>query len=318
MYLGIDIGGTRLKAGLVGEDGRVLRSAHTASPASRQALESTLPALVQQVLADEAAPRAVGFGCKGIIDAGTTEVRTLPGVWGFLVGLRLSDTVRGLVDESTPIAADNDAKAALAGEVAWGAARGRSNVVLLTLGTGIGGAILADGRILRGATDVAGHLGHMCAEPDGPLCICGNRGCLETIFSSRAIEAEAWAAAHLGCASPMTEILRSHPEALSCQFVFEQAALGDPIAQRLLEKKIRVLGACIAGLLHTLDPEVVILSGSIAEAGAALFEPLQKEVDGRVLGLLKRQVPLVPTGVNDTSGIVGACGLARLAAGGVG
>ena len=102
MYLGIDIGGTRLKAGLVGEDGRVLRSAHTASPASRQALESTLPALVQQVLADEAAPRAVGFGCKGIIDAGTTEVRTLPGVWGFLVGLRLSDTVRGLVDESTP------------------------------------------------------------------------------------------------------------------------------------------------------------------------------------------------------------------------
>lgn len=315
MYLGIDIGGTRLKAGLVDESGRLIRSAATASPVSRQALESTLPTLIRQVLDGEPNPRAVGFGCKGIIDAGTSQVRTLPGLWGFLVGLRLSGTVEGLVDRGTPIAADNDAKAALAGEVAWGAAQGRRNVLLLTLGTGVGGAILADGKILRGATDVAGHLGHICAEPDGPLCICGNHGCLEAIFSSRAIEAEAWAATHLGCSSPMTEILRAHPEALSCQFVFEQAGLGDPIAQRLLATRIRTLGACLAGLLHALDPEVVILSGSIAEAGAALFEPLQREVDWRVRGLLKRQVPLVPTGVNDTSGIVGAAGLARLAAG---
>jgi glucokinase len=313
LYLGIDIGGTRLKAGLVDEGGVVWRSAQTASPASREALESTLPALVRQLLADGVRPRAVGFGCKGIIDAGTTEVRTLPGVWSFLVGLRLSETVSGLVDEGTPIAADNDAKAALAGEVAWGAARGRRNVLLLTLGTGVGGAILVDGRILRGAADVAGHLGHMCAEPDGAPCICGNHGCLETVFSSRAIEAEAWSAAHRGCKSPMTEILWSRPEALSCQFVFEQAALGDAIARRLLDQKIRVLGACLAGLIHTMDPEVVILSGSIADAGAALFQPLQREVDWRVGGLLKRQVPLVSTGVDDTSGVVGACGLARMA-----
>ena len=308
-YLGIDIGGTRLKAGLVDEQGRILRTALATSPSSRQTLEATLPPLVRQLLAGEA-PKAAAFGCKGIIDPNTTEVRTMPGVWGFLTGLRLATLLDGVLPPETPITADNDAKAALAGEAAWGAAKGRRDVLLLTLGTGIGGAILSNGQILRGSADVAGHLGHICADPNGPLCICGNHGCLEAIFSARAIEADAWSAMHQGCSSPMTDILRATPEALSTRFVFEQAALGDPLAQGILDRKIRVLGACLAGLLHALDPEIVILSGSIADAGPALFEPLQKEVDWRVKGLLKRSVPLVPTGVQDTSGVVGAAALA--------
>ncbi|MBI5086956.1 MAG: ROK family protein, partial [Acidobacteria bacterium] len=133
-------------------------------------------------------------------------------------------------------------------------------------------------------------------------------------FSARAIEAEAWTAAHQGCVSSMTEILRTAPDSLDCRFVFAQAARGDLIAPGILERRIKDLGAAIAGLLHALDPEVVILGGSIAEAGAALFEPLQREVDWRVKGLLKRSVPLLPNGVADTSGVVGAAGLAHLAA----
>jgi len=308
MFLGIDIGGTRLKAGLVDEAGRIVRSESTASPASRAAFESILPGLIGQVLAGEK-PRGVGFGCKGVIDAVTTEVRTLPGLWQFLVGKRLRDVLEGLVDASTFVTGDNDAKAALAGEVVWGAARGRRNVFLLTLGTGVGGAILADGKIVRGAGDVAGHLGHINADPDGPPCMCGNYGCLEAVFSARAIEAEAWTATHLGCASPMCDILRTDPSALSTRFIFEQARLGDEIARNILKKKIRILGASIAGLLHALDPEIVILSGSIAEAGPALFEPLQQEIDRRVQGLLRRSVPLVASGVQDTSGVVGAAAL---------
>jgi glucokinase len=308
VYLGIDIGGTRLKAGLVDEEGRVVRSKATTSPATRKGFEKTLPALIRQVLGEDA-PRGVGFGCKGIIDTATTTVRTLPGRWGFLVGVRLSDMVEGLVPKRTPVAADNDAKAALAGEVLWGAAKGRSDVILLTLGTGVGGAILAGGRILRGSSDVAGHLGHLTADPDGPACICGNYGCLEAVFSARAIESEAWAAMHQGVASPMTDILRTQPEALSCRFVFEQAAIGDPVAREIIARKIRVLGATIAGLIHALDPEVVIVSGSISEAGRALFEPLQKEVDWRIRGMIKHPVPLISSGVNDTSGIVGAAAL---------
>jgi glucokinase len=308
-YLGIDIGGTRLKAGLVDEHGRILRTALATSPSSRQTLEATLPPLVRQLLAGDT-PSAAAFGCKGIIDPATTEVRTMPGVWGFLTGLRLATLLDGILPPCTPITADNDAKAALAGETAWGAAKGRRDVLLLTLGTGIGGAILANGEILRGAADAAGHLGHICADPNGPPCICGNHGCLEAIFSARAIEADAWAAMHQGCSSPMTDILRATPEALNTRFVFEQAALGDQLAQGILQRKIRVLGACLAGLLHAFDPELVILSGSIADAGPALFEPLQREVDWRVKGLLKRSVPLVPSGVQDTTGVVGAAALA--------
>ncbi|MBI5282525.1 MAG: ROK family protein [Candidatus Solibacter usitatus] len=313
MYLGIDIGGTRLKAGLVDRTGRIERMAAAAAPKSREALEQALPALARQVL-DGAAPAGAGFGCKGIVDTNTAEVRTMPGEWGFLVGVRLRELLQGVVAPDLPVSADNDAKAALAGEVAWGAARGRRDVLMLTLGTGIGGAILADGRILRGASGVAGHMGHVTVEPDGPLCICGNRGCLEAVFSARAIEAEAWTATHQGCVSPMTNVLRTTPAALDCRFIFDQAARGDLIAQGILERRIKVLGAAIAGLLHVLDPEVVILGGSIAEAGAALFEPLQREVDWRVEGLLKRSVSLLPNGVADTSGVVGAAGLAYLAA----
>lgn len=310
MYLGIDIGGTRLKAGLVDGQGRLVRFEAAAAPGSRAALEQTLPWLIRQVVGDER-PRGVGFGCKGIIDAQTTEVRRLPGLWGFAVGLRLSDMLTGAVPSDIPVAADNDAKAALAGEVAWGAAMGRKNVFLMTLGTGIGGAILADGRLVRGAADVAGHLGHLTADPNGPPCLCGNIGCLETVFSARAIEADAWSATHQGCASPMCDTLRAHPETLSTKFVFEQAAQGDPIASLILTRKIRMLGGAIAGLIHMLDPELVVLSGSIAEAGAALFDPLQKEVDWRIHGLLGRVVPLVPSGVADTSGVIGAAALGR-------
>jgi len=221
-----------------------------------------------------------------------------------------------LIPGGVPVAADNDAKAALAGEVMWGAAKGRRNVFLLTLGTGVGGAILADGMILRGAGDVAGHLGHITADPDGPLCICGNYGCLQTVFSARAIEAEAWAAVHSGVSSPMTNALRAVPERLSCRFVFTEAQRGDPVASGILARQIRLLGGAIAGLMLALDPEIVILSGSIAQAGAALFEPLQMEIDWRVKGLLKRSVPLAPSGVEDTSGIAGAAALAARAAAG--
>ncbi len=309
MFLGIDIGGTRLKVGLVDAGGRILRQALTTSPASKGALAATLPGLARQVL-EGSQIRGAGFGCKGIIDRATTEVRTMPGVWSFLEGVRLRDMLAGVVPAEVPIVADNDAKAALAGEIAWGAAKGRTNVFLLTLGTGIGGAILSDGRILRGAADIAGHLGHLTVDPNGPFCICGNRGCLETVFSARAIEADAWSATHLGVLSPMCEILRAHPDSLSCRFVFEQAALGDPIARDILDRKIPVLGGAIAGLIHALDPELVIVSGSIADAGEALLEPLRRDVAWRIRGLVRRVLPIVPSGVNDTSGIAGAAGLA--------
>lgn len=307
-YLGIDIGGTRVKCGLVGEGGAVLRFAEAGTPGSVEELRAVLGRMSAEVT-QGAEVAGAGIGCKGIIDPETTEVKVLPGVWSFLTGLPLRTLAEGVA------AADNDAKAALAGEAAWGAARGKKNALLLTLGTGIGGAVLADGRMLRGASGAAAHLGHITALADGPLCFCGNRGCLEAVFSARAIEAAAWALAHQGGASPMAEALRAQPERLTARFVFEQAAEGDRLARHVVETRLHVFAAALAGLLHAFDPEVVILTGSMAEAGEAVFAPVREEMAWRVRGLLRREVPVVASGVRDGSGVVGAAALAWLAQG---
>jgi predicted NBD/HSP70 family sugar kinase len=146
-------------------------------------------------------------------------------------------------------------------------------------------------------------------EPEGAPCVCGNRGCLETVFSARAIEAEAWAAVHRGCSSTLTRLFRDQPQLASCRTIFQAASEGDELAQGIISRAIRRLGAGLAGLLHAFDPELVILGGHVADAGAVLIGPLETEVWERSRGLLGREVPLVPQEVADKSGIVGAAGL---------
>jgi glucokinase len=311
MYLGVDIGGTRLKAGLVSGQGQVGEVLTCATPEALEPMRFALRQLVRDALGGHEVT-GVGFGCKGIVDPRTTRVDRLPGIWQYLEGTRLRDLLDEIIPAGTPVAADNDAKAALAGEVAFGAAKGKRNVMLLTLGTGIGGAILCDGHLLRGASGVAGHLGHVTVDPDGPPCICGSHGCLEAVFSARAIEAEAWSATHQGAVSPLTEEIRRDPAGLSCRAVFEHAARGDEIAGWIVKRRLRALGAAVAGLMHAVDPEVVILTGQIAEAGDALFAPLRRDVWKRTRGLIRRKVPIVPGGVADTSGVTGAAALALL------
>src|SRR5262249_1306178 len=208
--LGIDIGGTRLKAGLVDDAGAISSLTSTRTPATLSEFREEMA----RVLCMPAASGA-GIACKGIINSETTRVEVLPGTLHYLEGHLLSDFVTGVA----VVRADNDARAALAGEMAWGAARGRRNAVMLTLGTGVGGGILAAGGMLRGSRGVAGHLGHLTVDPDGPVCICGNRGCLETIFSARAIEAEAIAAVLRGCDSSLTGAFGNDPRAIMCEAV---------------------------------------------------------------------------------------------------
>lgn len=309
MRLGIDIGGTRLKAGLVNEAGAVSNLRSRSTPGALEPFRASLRALVAEVLAGRNVISA-GFGCKGIIDPETTLVDRLPGAWDFLEGERLGAMIEDLLPAGIRIRGDNDAKAALAGEIAWGAARGLRNALLLTLGTGIGGAVVCDGRMLRGATHVAGHFGHILADPHGLPCMCGARGCLETVFSSRAIEAEAWSAVHQGAMSPMTRALRAEPAKLECRAIFEWAAQRDPIARWILDRRIEVFAAALAGLMHAFDPEAVILTGQVAEAGEALFAPVREAVRWRIHGLLRREIPITGPGLNDTSGVAGAAAVA--------
>jgi glucokinase len=293
---GLDIGGTRIKAAVVGQDGSILVETAAATPSRLAEFRDTVRGMIESFDGWDAA----GVACKGIINATTTRVDVLPGTLHYLEGFVLAD----LFPDGTVVKADNDARATMAGEIAWGAARGRRNALLATLGTGVGGAVLAEGRLVRGAGGVGGHLGHLTVEVDGGPCICGNHGCLETVFSAKAIEAEAFAAVNRGCATSL------RADDLSCQSVFAAAAAGDPIAVWIRDRAIRRLGAALAGVVHLLDPEVIIVGGQIAEAGDALFSPLRREIHWRTESLLRRKVPVVATEVADTSGVAGAAALA--------
>jgi glucokinase len=292
---------------MVDAEGAILASRTLPAPGD---LESFLPSLrgaIGWLLETTSMPAGAGVGCKGIIDPESTRIEALPGAMHFLQGQRIAD-LAGLPAD-VPVLADNDARAALAGEMVWGAARDHDNVLMLTLGNGVGGAAVINGRLLRGHSGVAGQMGHVTVDPDGAICACGNRGCLETVFSARAIEAEAWAAVHRGCSSVLTRLFREQPQLASCRTVFQAASEKDAVACAIVSRAILRLGAALAGLLHLFDPEVVILGGSVADAGDDLLAPLREEVWSRSRGLLGREVPIVEQQVSDRSGIVGAAGL---------
>lgn len=307
VLLGIDIGGAQIRAGMVDEQGAILASRTVPTPNDLDGFLPSLHDAIRWLLEATDLPAGVGVGCKGVINPDSTLVETLMGPLHYLEGQRLSQLVGLPMD--VPVFADNDARVAMAGEMVWGAARGLDNVLMLTLGTGVGGAVIANGHLLRGHSGFAGHLGHITVDPDGSLCSCGNRGCLETVFSARAIEGEAWAAVHRGCSSTLTRLFREQPQLATCRTIFQAACEGDALSTSIVSKAIRGLGAAIAGLLHVFDPEIVIIGGPMADAGADLLVPLQEEVWSRSRGLLGRDVPLVEQQVPDRSGIVSAAGL---------
>jgi len=304
LAIGVDVGGTTMRAAIVGTSGDLHESFHQPSPRTPSALRD----FVHSVLESTKLPvRGIGIGCKGIIDGASTRVKSLPGDLHFLEGRLLSDVV-GAGDLS--VYAENDARAALVAEALWGAARGRRNVVMLTLGTGVGGAALVDGRILCGASGAAGHFGHVTIDPRGGLCICGNYGCLETLFSSRAIESNYWA--HLHRAAPAKLSLDSDGRPPDTEAIFRAAAQGDECARHVLDSALEHLAAAIVGFMHTFDPEVFILGGNVAAAGPQLFDPIWSKIAQRTKILLGREVPIVFQKVVGFGGVAGAAGLVFL------
>lgn len=304
LAIGIDIGATAIKGAVVGVQGNLLESFHQPSPRTASALRD----FVQSVLKSAKGPvRGIGIGCKGIIEAPSTHVKSLPGDMHFLEGQRLSDVVGG---GDLLVCAENDARTALIAEVLWGGARGKRNVVMLTLGTGVGGAVLADGAILRGAGGAAGHLGHITVDPWGALCICGNYGCLETYFSSRAIEAGYWA--HLHRAAPTTLAVSDTGHAPDTEAIFRAAAAGDESARYVLDRALDYLGAALVSFQHTFDPEIFILGGNIAAAGPQLIAPIREKIVKRTKILLGREVPIVFQKTVGYGGVAGAAGLVFL------
>jgi glucokinase len=304
LAIGVDIGATAIKAALVGIHGNLLESFHEPSPRTACALHD----FVQSVLKCAKAPvHGVGIGCKGIIDPGSSRVKSLPGDLNFLEGHLLSEIIAA---GDMPICAENDARTALIAEVLWGAARGRRNVVMLTLGTGVGGAVLINGTILTGAGGVAGHLGHVTVDPRGGLCICGNYGCLETFFSARAIESDYLA--HVHRAAPTKLSVSNTGQPPDSEAIFRAANEGDQCARYVVDRALDYLCAALVSFMHTFDPEILIMGGNIAAAGPSLIAPIQDKIVRRTRIMLGREVPIVFQKIIGFGGVAGAAGLVFL------
>jgi glucokinase len=304
--LGIDVGGTKIEALRVARDGSILGRSRAVTPADDP--EATIAAMVEAAKGlVEPQVVAVGVGAAGLVDANSGVLRFAPNLaWRELpIAERMSDAL-GL-----PCQVDNDANVAAWGEYRFGAGRGYRHMLLVTVGTGIGGGIVAGRRLFRGAHGFAAEIGHIIVEPNGPLCGCGNRGCFEQVASGQAIGRLGREAAAEHPHSLIAEHAGGDPARVTGETVTEAAKEGDDVAIRILSQVGRRLGEGIAGLVNVLDPQLVVVGGGAVDAGDLLLAPAQAAFMEAVEAPEHRpKVPLVAAQLGNDAGAVGAAALA--------
>ncbi len=311
MYtIGIDLGGTNVRAGLVDEAGRVLASARRPTEAQRGP-EHVMRLLIE--CAREVDPRgearAVGVGSPGCIDVHTGRAQfatdNLPGWAGMEIKARLEEAL------GIPAIADNDANVIGYGEYLWGAARGHRSFVMITLGTGVGGCIFVDGRIVRGAHFAGGDVGHMTIDPNGRQCNCGRQGCIEAYISARAIAERARYAARHPWGKAILAAAGGSLDNVSAKAVFDAAAAGDRWAQMLVDQVVEYTAIFLTNLFMVVDPEIMIVGGGVAHAGETLVEAINERMPvHRPLSCVPPP-PVVRAQLIDQAGVIGAAALAR-------
>lgn len=311
MSIGVDIGGTKVAAGVVDEHGKVLATAHRDTPAEDVAqIEDAIAAVVVE-LASKYDIEAVGVGAAGFIDAGRSTVMFAPNLaWR---DEPLQASLQGRL--GLPVVIENDANAAAWAEVRFGAGRGADHVVTLTVGTGIGGGIVVNGQLLRGQFGAAAEFGHVTVVLDGRRCGCGLRGCWEQYASGRALEREAreTVRATPEIAGGLLRLARGRPEDITGEMVTQAALAGDLAALRCFDVIGTWLGRGLAGLAAILDPGRFILGGGVSAAGEVLRAPALAAFTASLTGHGYRPVAeLWIAQLGPDAGLVGAADLARI------
>lgn len=302
--VGLDLGGTSLKYGLVSATGAVLRKGERAVPvdAGRSGVFDCMRGAMEDAFGwarDESVQIVgIGAGCPGTIDVQQ--------------GISLGPTphlpdwedapIRSMLQSASGLPAwiDNDANMAAYAEAMIGAGRGHHTVVMLTLGTGIGGGIVLDGQVYRGAMFNGAELGHIVIETNGRPCPCGNHGCLERYAGGKAMVDDA-----------EQTILEGHPSLLvSGQItplsIFQAAGLGDPVAKEIVKRATSSLAAGLSTIANILNPNILILGGGISNAGRDLLQPVCHELEGRLMKPMKNRMRLVLAQMGNDAGIVGS------------
>lgn len=315
LFLGADVGGTWVKFVLAGRDGAPLREGRVATdPGSAAATLTTLGAAVAAAGCgrDRLPPLAgVGLACAGIVDPHLGRLGRSPNLPGW-EGSDLEAAVR-LAFPGIPLALANDVNAALYGEALRGAGKGCGDLIMIALGTGVGGGVMVDGRLVLGAHCGAGEIGHMVLDPDGPACTCGGRGCLEAYAGSTALlrAARSLAASPMMQGNPLADLVASRGPTLETRDLALLALRPDADTAGLFAEAGRRLGQAVGNLVNLLDPDRVIIGGGVAQAGDLILEPCRRYAPTLILAEPARALPIVAAELGPRAAAVGAALLAQ-------
>jgi glucokinase len=304
--VGLDVGGSKILAVRSARDGAVLDQVEASTPADDQ--DATLAAMVEaarSLMTEDVL--AVGIGAAGMVDVAAGVLRFAPNLaWR---DLAIAEHMQGAL--GVPCQLDNDANVTAYGEFRFGSGRGYRHMLLVTVGTGIGGGIIVDGRLFRGANGYAAEIGHIIVEPDGPACGCGNRGCWEQVASGSTIGRLGSQEARKDPEGVIASSAGGDPEAVTGRHVTDAARAGDAPAIGILATVGGRLGSGIAGLVNVLDPQVVVVGGGAVVAGDLLLEPAREAFIQAVEGSDRRPtVPILAAQLGTAAGAVGAAALA--------
>lgn len=308
--MGVDVGGTKLAAGLVADDGRILKRAQVPSERADPAATVEQIEAVLAALGPDAHGLPVGIGVAGFVAADRRTVARAPNLdWRNVdLGGELAKRL------GVPVVVENDANAAAWAEARFGAGRGTRNMVMVTVGTGIGGGIVAEGLLQRGANGMAAEVGHLPLVLDGKACPCGQQGCWEQYASGTALVRVARYLVEGGApaAAALREACGGRSADLTGKMVTAAANGGDLGALHLLGEVGEWLGRGLAALAAVLDPECFVIGGGLAAAGDLLLGPARESYALRVPAAAERPpIPIRPAALGNDAGIVGAADLVR-------
>ena len=304
--IGVDVGGTNVKIALVSDKGKIIYSNSIPTRAEMgyeytiNSMKDAIRDLLKETKLNSSDIEAIGFGFPGQIDCEKGVVRLAPNIPGW-VNVPIADIIK---DEfGIPVKVDNDVRTAALGELNYGAGVGCQNLVCITVGTGIGSGLVVNGKLVRGANNAAGEIGHIKLNAQGgPLCGCGDRGCLEAYASGPSIVAMAEEYIRGGKSTKYREL--ANPD-ITPYVVAVAAKEGDPVAIEIFRIMGEYIGMGLTSVVNLLNPEKIIIGGGVADAGDILLNPIRETIAKRAM-TIQREVEVVPAQLGNTAGVIGA------------
>jgi glucokinase len=308
-FIAVDIGGTQIRAALCDPAGGIHRRAAdlTAAHEGHDAVMARIERAIRQVWPADGRVTAIGVAAPGPLDPWSGVVFEAPNIpcWE---DYPLRDVIQERL--GVPTLVGNDANGAALAEQRFGAGQGKRDLIYITVSTGVGGGIIVNGELLLGAHGLAGEIGHIIVEPDGPPCGCGNRGCLEALASGPSIARQARQRILAGESSRALEFAQGDPDAITAKILNQAAQKGDRLAVDAFRQAGTYLGIALVSLLHLFDPSIVVIGGSVSKAGDLLLKPACETVRQRCMtDRYWRDTPIVPAALGDDVGLLGALAL---------